>query len=201
MRSIRPGFLPSLFVLGFAVVILCRPDLAFSQVSKPAHRIAFVHIGRVYETYSGTRSAEESIREKVEAFNRIREQLQHQAREKSLEIERLVRMSEDPAQSMDIQTQSGVSAESKLQELQVMGEEYRALAAAQQMELDALRRAHRAEIMTRIQAVIQALAEERGLNAVLDAGKPGTHDIEWVLYLSSELDLTDAVIERLASLD
>lgn len=175
------------------VLVLSVGTSAFAQM-----RMATVDLGRVFTNYWKTKQAQNALdehkadfdradREKVTNFNKAKE-----------EYQKVLDSVNDPAISSDEREKRQKDAESKLRDLNELGENIQEYERGEKAALyEQLQRTHD-NIFSEIRSVVTARAKADGYTMVIDTAALSASGSPVVpYYVPGDNDLTDAVIKQI----
>lgn len=159
--------------------------------------IAFVDMERVFGEFYKTAQADARLKEQAAAVNEERTAKLQELKAIQAELEAAVMEARDDALSEDAQRRRLRVAEEKQMELKELELEIRSFDKTRRDELESQGRRMRGRIVEEIQEVIDQMAEQRGLFAVVDRSGMSMNQVPVFLYVNAEIDLTDEIVATL----
>lgn len=159
--------------------------------------IAFVDMERVFGEFYKTAQADARLKEQAAAVNEERTAKLQELKAIQAELEAAVMEARDDALSEEAQRRRLRVAEEKQMELKELELEIRSFDKTRRDELESQGRRMRGRIVEEIQEVIDQMAEQRGLFAVVDRSGMSMNQVPVFLYVNAEIDLTDEIVATL----
>lgn len=164
-----------------------------------AAEVGTVDMERLIRLHPRTVADRQILEQYVEDFESEHEEQVNALRQMSSVFETLREAAEDVGLSEKARLEKRNLAQMKLEEMRQAERELRELAARRQNELTSQELRMRQRVVSDIRKIVKSLAEARQLTLVLDTTTPGTAGYSPVIYAGDALDITEAVVERLAA--
>ena len=173
-----------------ASAFLVQP--AFAQV-----KFATVDMKKVFESYFKTKEAENTIKERAASSDKVYKGMVEDYQKANEEYRSLVDSSNDAAISDDERDRRKKLAETKLSEIQEIEKQIKQFQGSARDSLGALEKRMRDNIVKEIRDVVNTKAKAGNYTMVLDTAAQTVYQTPFILYYTTENDLTDQVIRDL----
>lgn len=165
---------------------------AFAQV-----KFATVDMKKVFESYYKTKEAEASIKERAASSDKVYQGMVEDYKKANEEYRGLVDASNDQAISEDERARRKKFAETKLTEIQEIEKQIKQFQGSARDSLGALEKRMRDNIVKEIRDIVNTKAKAANYTMVLDTAAQTVYQTPFILYYTTENDLTDAIIRDL----
>ena len=162
-----------------------------------AVEIGVVNMERLIQEHPRTARDREVLEQYVADFDVDRDERLEALRGLSEAFESLRRQAEDIGLSPDAARERRQRAQLKFEELRQAEAGLREMAAQRQVELSNQERRMRDRVIGDLRRILQQVAEEKGLDMILDGGPDPAGGYGAVVYTREGHELTDAVILKL----
>ena len=178
---------------GLVLLVTC-----FSLQSASAQvKFATVDMKKVFDSYYKTKQAESQIKDRAADSDKVYKGMIEDYQKANEEYRKLVESSNDQAISEDERDRRKKLAETKLMEIQEIEKQVKQFQGSARDSLGALEKRMRDNIVKEIRDVVNTKARAGNYTMVLDTAAQTVYQTPFILYYTSENDLTDAVVRDL----
>ena len=160
-------------------------------------QIAFVNMEQVFEQYYKTQRADRRLKDQALEFNTERSELIEKIEKMEADFNALREEASDETLSKDGQDLKRSEAEEVLVELRATEQEIKQFEQTRRRQLEEQGRRMRKAIVDDIDEVIEKLASDRSLFAVIDSSGPSLNQVPVFLYSDPSSDITSAIVALL----
>jgi len=186
MKNILRTILPAILLITF----LSGSALAQSKIGT-------VSLKTLFDDYWKTKQAQAAIQDRLTQLGKDDASMKADLKKASDEYQQLLQEENDQALSAEERDRYKKNADDKLKQLQDRQTALEQYERQAQATLSDQRAQMRQKILNEIQAAVQAKAKAEGYAIVLDTAAETVNATPAVVYSSSEVDLTDAVLKQL----
>lgn len=165
---------------------------AFAQV-----KLATVDMKKVFDSYYKTKEAEARIKERAASSDKVYKSMIEDYQKANEEYRGLVESSNDAAISEDERDRRKKLAETKIMEIQEIEKQVKQFQGSARDTIGALEKRMRDDIVREIREIVNNKARAGNFTMVLDTAAQTVYQTPFILYHTTENDLTDAVIRDL----
>jgi len=171
--------------------------VAVTASAQTTVRLATVDMGRVFENYERVAEAQRRLQSAVEQAQAQAQRMMEEGQALVEDYRRVLEEANNPALSQEARQQLETRAEEKLQTIREREREVQQFQQNTQRSLQQQQINHRQLMMDEIRQVVASIAQERGLNVVLDSTANVAQGQSPVLFAAPEFDLTEQVLQQL----
>lgn len=172
--------------------------LGFAGVARPAEmRFAQIDLEKVFDGYWKTKKADANIKEQAGLLLKDRKKMMDDWEKAKVDYKKLLDNANDQIVSSEERDKRKKAAEAKLVEIQEIESSVSQFDRSSQASIDEQKHRMRDSILKEIREVINAKAKSGNYTMVLDTSGKTFNQTPFVIYHTSENDLTDAVLTQL----
>lgn len=181
--------------------IIAALMLALSLTSAAARaaelKIAVIDMQKAFEEYEKTKTIEIKLNQQMEVFREYSNQLQQQYQNLRKQYESARDDSQNIALSGAERENKRLKAQQLYESLKLKEQEMTSYTESRKDQLREMYAKLRGEVVDEIRKVVHNKAVLEGYTIVLDKSGESLNDVEFVVYIQPNLDITEAVVQDL----
>jgi Skp family chaperone for outer membrane proteins len=189
MKMTRTG----LWILAAAVAVL--PSLSATAEL----RVATIQMDKVVRAYPEAQKAEEALKAQKDEFEKEIDKMETKAAEMRTAVEAAVAEAQDKAINESERERRAEAARQKIKGLTEFQSKVRETRVERQKELSDQEMRIFRRVIGKLRDMVSEYAVEQKIDLVLDEAGIGMHGAPMVVHASDALDITDAILKRVAA--